>query len=162
MAQNEDDMSIDDVYQGLNVIPEGMTERGLIATTIHYLPPKVRDSLIFGGPTFLIMQGYQGYYVEVPCSPHHEEKIWELIALNFTTMKDLSTEEQMDVVAHEIAHYVLGHHVPTVKNPVSQEEEKRREIEADDLCEKWGFRRGYDKSDWPYTEPPWKAEKAKG
>ena len=50
--------------------------------------------------------------------------------------KELESRK-MDVIAHEIAHFVLGHHkLENCSNP-------KNEKEADDLIEKWGFKRVY-------------------
>jgi Zn-dependent peptidase ImmA (M78 family) len=56
-----------------------------------------------------------------------------LIILNFAAMEGKSEREKMAIIAHEIAHYVLGHHKPSCS--VADKAEK----EADDLIEKWGF-----------------------
>lgn len=45
-----------------------------------------------------------------------------------------------DIVAHECAHIVLGHH----ENP-GTDSPRAREQEADDLSASWGFRRTYSK-----------------
>ena len=56
-------------------------------------------------------------------------------------MKDLSDNLKMNIIAHEIAHFVLGHHL----NPKG----KKSEEEADDLIAKWGFDRCYGKiAEW--------------
>jgi hypothetical protein len=56
------------------------------------------------------------------------------ILLNFANMRGMPEEEVMSVIAHEIAHFILGHfedyHKPW----------ENREKEADNLIEKWGFR----------------------
>lgn len=59
-----------------------------------------------------------------------------VIILNFSEMeKDrLSESRMMDTIAHEIAHFVLGH---LIAGGAEQERE------ADNLIEKWGFRRAY-------------------
>jgi len=54
------------------------------------------------------------------------------ILLNFTAMEKMSETAKMSIIAHEIAHFVLGHQKPNIK--VSEEE-------ADDLITKWGFKR---------------------
>jgi len=57
-----------------------------------------------------------------------------LIVLNFSEMKKGS---EMDTVAHEIAHFVLK----------QESGGKKSEKEADDLSEKWGFKRCYKSYD---------------
>jgi len=58
-----------------------------------------------------------------------------LILLNFANMRERSEEEIMSTIAHEIAHFILGHFDDVHKSS------KDKEKEADDLIEKWGFRR---------------------
>ena len=60
------------------------------------------------------------------------------ILLNFANMRERSEEEIMSVIAHEIVHFILGHFDDYRK---SREDKER---EADDLAEKWGFRRAYN------------------
>ncbi len=56
------------------------------------------------------------------------------IILNFRRCRK---DRKMDVTAHEIAHFILGHHLKKNTNRGIIERE------AEDLAEKWGFRRGY-------------------
>jgi len=56
------------------------------------------------------------------------------IILNFRKCRK---DGKMDVTAHEIAHFILGHHLK--KNTKRGVIEK----ETEDLAEKWGFQRGY-------------------
>ncbi len=60
----------------------------------------------------------------------------DLILLNFALMdKDEYDKEKMRfIVAHEIAHIHLEHHIESVI-PL-----ERKEKEADDLAEEWGFK----------------------
>ncbi len=58
-----------------------------------------------------------------------------LIILN---LKYVKNTQKMDVIAHEIAHYVLGHDDP-YHTGTWQEDERA----ADDLAERWGFNRSY-------------------
>jgi hypothetical protein len=60
------------------------------------------------------------------------------ILLNFANMREKSETEKMSIIAHEIAHFILGH-----KEICSPEENTQQEKEADDLIEKWGFKRAY-------------------
>ena len=55
-----------------------------------------------------------------------------VIVLNFSEMKK---GRELDIIAHEIAHFILGHH-KSQNNPSN-------EREADDLTEEWGFKRAY-------------------
>ncbi|MFQ5788341.1 MAG: ImmA/IrrE family metallo-endopeptidase [Thermodesulfobacteriota bacterium] len=56
------------------------------------------------------------------------------IILNFRKCRK---DRKMDVTAHEIAHFILGHHLKKNTNRGIIERE------AEELAEKWGFRRGY-------------------
>ncbi len=56
------------------------------------------------------------------------------IILNFRRCRK---DRKMDVTAHEIAHFILGHHLKKNINRGIIEKE------AEDLAVKWGFKRGY-------------------
>ncbi len=56
------------------------------------------------------------------------------IILNFRKCRK---DRKMDVTAHEIAHFILGHHLKKNINRGIVEKE------AEDLAVKWGFKRGY-------------------
>ena len=56
------------------------------------------------------------------------------IILNF---KRCRKDRKMDVTSHEIAHFILGHHLKKNTNRGIIEKE------AEDLAVKWGFKRGY-------------------
>jgi hypothetical protein len=58
------------------------------------------------------------------------------IILNFAAMRGKSEADKMNTIAHEIAHFILGHNG---YNP----RERNVEKETDDLIEKWGFKRKY-------------------
>ena len=60
--------------------------------------------------------------------------VQSFIILNF---KHVKNSKKMDLVAHEIAHFILDHHrLDNRSNPNNEEN-------ADDLAEKWGFKRSY-------------------
>ena len=65
---------------------------------------------------------------------YHGQIVLHFIILNF---KKYPKERKMDVTAHEIAHFILGHHRKKKTNMGVIERE------ADDLAESWGFKRGY-------------------
>jgi Zn-dependent peptidase ImmA (M78 family) len=68
-------------------------------------------------------------------------QFWQpLIFINFSEMKKLSKKRKMNIVAHEIAHFILNHHL---KNCSKMKDGMRLEKEADDLIVKWGFKREY-------------------
>lgn len=61
------------------------------------------------------------------------------ILINFSEMDrdNLDEEEMRSIVAHEIAHFILGHHRSGSWTGSGSEEE------TDDLIVKWGFKRAY-------------------
>jgi Zn-dependent peptidase ImmA (M78 family) len=65
-----------------------------------------------------------------------EGLIAPVIFLNFLVIWDEDEEEQMTIVAHEAAHFILGHHL-------LEHADFSCEKEADNLAEKWGFQRAY-------------------
>ena len=62
-----------------------------------------------------------------------------IIILNFQEMKK---GHEMDTIAHEIAHFILGHNKPKKRS------DGKIEREADNLTEKWGFKRAYTKEQY--------------
>jgi len=58
-----------------------------------------------------------------------------IILLNFKGVR--KEENKMSTIAHEIAHIILGHH------EIEGSTDKYKERQADDLTEKWGFKRNY-------------------
>ena len=70
------------------------------------------------------------YYIKLPQS---------LIFLNFKGR--MSKSYKMNLIAHEIAHVILGHH-KNIKS-VTSLKSRMREKQADNLIEKWGFKRTY-------------------
>jgi len=104
----------------------------LVAETLLKLPKKVRRKVL-DEAYFIVVAGYHGRVEKLHFIMNSEMPV---ILLNFSEMeKDgLSESRMMDTVAHEIAHFVLGHMVAGGAE---------REKEADDLIEKWGFRRAY-------------------
>jgi len=65
---------------------------------------------------------------------YHGQIVLHFIILNF---RKCPKERKMDITAHEIAHFILGHHRKKKTNIGVMERE------ADDLAESWGFKRGY-------------------
>lgn len=124
----------------------------LIAETLQRIPARVRTK-IFDGAAFVLMNGLygiviNGYFnriiskkdlVELPAIGAVVVTVRQgLIFLNFGEMKKLSKKRKMNIIAHEIAHFVLKHHL---KTSVTAKEGINMEKEADDLIVKWGFDR---------------------
>lgn len=129
-------------------------DKTLIAETLQKLPARVRNKVL-DKAVFVLMNGLygtviNGYFsriiskkelVELPAIDAVEVPVRQsLIFLNFSEMKKLSKKRKMNITAHEIAHFVLNHHL---KTSVSRKEGIKMEKEADDLIVKWGFSREY-------------------
>jgi hypothetical protein len=132
----------------------------LIVKTLLKLPKAVRRKVL-DEVTFIIMGEAWGTVTEVNLTPLVIRKLIEagklnpnnrnssirysallktkmslpLIFLNFAAMKKESESDGMDTMAHEIAHFILGH------GSISSNPEAEKE--TDDLAEKWGFNRSY-------------------
>lgn len=147
-SQIEYENSFTGVYNNLKFFgdtDEDEKRKRIVAETLLKLPYKIRkktlDDVLFismstAGVTFRfegsvrlrkkdftqIGEFYQGQ-IEL-----------HFIILNFRRCRK---DRKMDVTAHEIAHFILGHHLKKNTNRGIIERE------AEDLAEKWGFRRGY-------------------
>jgi hypothetical protein len=118
----------------------------LIAKTLLKLPKEIREKVL-DEVTFVFTRAAGTIVTPVFVKCVEKEELERLpsrdaivkikapmIVLNFSEMKisGMKKYTEMDVIAHEIAHFVLGHKTGGGSN---------REREADDLCEKWGFNR---------------------
>jgi hypothetical protein len=133
----------------------------LIAKTVQRLPKDVREKVL-EDVCFIVAGGVNGMAFSVNVS----SCVWKALAstgelglgedpsvrlsaierakpkaafilLNFANMRGMPEERVMSVIAHEIAHFILGHFDATCKS-------RDMEREADDLAERWGFKRAYD------------------
>jgi len=77
-------------------------------------------------------------YFPVPLNTKEIRRI--VILLNFALMKNegKTDSDMMDTVAHEVAHIILGHH------DIKGHDDPAGEKAADNLTEKWGFKRAYN------------------
>lgn len=120
----------------------------LITKTLLKLPKKIRKKVL-REVTFVIMQAL-GTIMKVRFSDVIKEKNIKKIGnnirvafervfifLNFPLIRKRKKSEfsMMSAVAHEIAHFILGHHGLT--------SDQKAERKADNLIEKWGFKRVY-------------------
>ena len=152
--------SVDGVLYDLAVVGD-VTEvdeesRFLIARTLLKLPKNVRRRVL-EEVTFVIAGEACGTLVELNLGAYVMDRLVKsgkidprnkassvtysdllnmnislpLIILNFAAMEGKSEREKMAIIAHEIAHYVLGHHKPFCSGG------DKAEKEADDLIEKW-------------------------
>ena len=121
----------------------------LIAETLLRLPDEVMKKVL-REVYFIVVpfcRGYSGIYrysiflkqdrIKKTPTGYRVRVAKPLIFLNFEKMKKEPKSSRMSTVAHEVAHFILDH-------------DKRRglfnpavEKEADDLTEKWGFKRAY-------------------
>jgi len=140
--------SVEGVLYDLSIIGDRLLDddgdKVLIAKTLLKLPDKIRKKVL-DKVLFVIMRAC-GTVENLKLSKVAKKEEFEfeaekmskvtieqpLVILNFSEMKNGS---EMDTIAHEIAHFILGHHI-NQSNP-------NNETEADDLVEKWGFKRAY-------------------
>ena len=146
--------SLEGILQHLRIWGEAATEdkenKGIIAETLLKLPYKVRMETL-SEVVFVIVTAHglttKAIFpivlskgdIKQKGETYHTIVEHPLIILNFK--KRMSKSRKMDTIAHEIAHFILGHH--KTHNPTK----KRRNInerKADDLAEKWGFKRCYE------------------
>ena len=136
-------MTISDILYNLFFAPPPFNEQGekswvLIARVISNLPEDIQEKVL-DELGFICLDGVHGQYDmltlpkgikkgDVNCSK-------PIVYLNFDSMKRKSEIRKMSIVAHEIAHFILKHH----KTNGGEKDERA----ADDLCESWGFKRGY-------------------
>lgn len=153
---------LEDIYYSLKIIDseEGKDGYGkkLIAETIIKLPKGVRNKLFEGdGVIFIFSYSSAGFVRSLNfMKPILKDTLsvdsdgnkylqfeQPIIFLNFNQMRK---GREKDAVAHEIAHFFLGHYkMKKIIDP-------RCEREADDLTEKWGFRRSYTEKDYKRFE----------
>ncbi len=153
---------LEDIYYSLKIIDseEGKDGYGkkLIAETIIKLPKRVRNKIFEGeGVVFIFSYSSAGFVRSLnftkpilkdtlsvdPNGNKYLQFEQPIIFLNFNQMRK---GREKDAVAHEIAHFFLGHYkIKKIIDP-------RCEREADDLTEKWGFKRYYSKRDYKILE----------
>lgn len=120
----------------------------LIAKTLQRIPKKMRDKVL-SKVMFFQITGYGTVgklYIPVPPKTKIVEQYY--IFLNFSLMKNEKGTESymMDTVAHEVAHFILGHY------RLNPDGHKMDERHADDLIEKWGFKRIYKEAEYKWFE----------
>jgi hypothetical protein len=120
------------------VLPQTATEadRTLIAETLLKLPREVREKVLVEKVIFVTIPKVAGWIRRLPA----QRSPW-MIFLNFPAMSDRSKSRRMDLIAHEVAHFVLGH-----------TEGGKSERMADALSEKWGFKPIYRERDYRALE----------
>ena len=126
-------------------------DKVLIAETLLRMPRRIRTKVL-REVVFVMMDDMAGTVIDASFIKSIEKKEFRkigekyhanitqpMILLNFYSMKK-SKQGKMATIAHEIAHFILGHHKSDSKDP-------KNERHADDLIEKWGFKRTYRESD---------------
>jgi hypothetical protein len=145
--------SLEGILQHLRIWGEAATEdkenKGIIAETLLKLPYKARretlDEVVFVIVTAHGLTTKATFPIvlskgDIKQKGKTYQTIIEhpLIVLNFKTR--MSKSRKMDTIAHEIAHFILGHH--KIRNLTNQRK-IINEQKADDQAEKWGFKRCY-------------------
>ncbi len=146
--------SLEGTLQHLRIWGESATEdkenKGIIAETLLRLPYKVRMETL-SEVVFVIVTAH-GLTTKATFpivlskgdakqkgEAYHTTIEHPLIVLNFK--KRMSKSRKMDTIAHEVAHFILGHY--KVSNLTNQRK-LTNERKADDQAEKWGFKRRYE------------------
>lgn len=122
-------------------------DENLIVETLLKLPERIREKVI-DKVVFILMHDTYGTvtigHLQKKIRKKESEEVGDfysvhikqaLILLNFSLMKKKSKFFKMSTIAHEIAHFVLGN----LNMPGKSNDERC----ADDLTEKWGFKRAY-------------------
>ncbi len=149
-AENSKEVIYDNLYI-LNETPIEDTEYiELIIKTIQRLPIRIRKRvlnnvrfILINATTYGACRGLNFNEVVTDVKKigkgYLVRKRIHLILLNFYAMEQnkKSKKYMMKVIAHEIAHYILGH------SHMSKRGRPNNERDADDLIEKWGFKRFY-------------------
>lgn len=121
------------IHYNLNVLGgayESDDMQILIAKTIFRLPKELWEQVSME-IIFICCDGIYGQYEYWNWSPLRVGKPFHFIILNLSGIADV--EEKFFVIAHEIAHFILGHYFGNIKD------DQDIENEADQLCKKWGF-----------------------
>jgi len=108
--------------------------RRMMIETLLRLPETVRRRVL-DEVVFIVMGDVIGHHFNMVL---REAQTLNLISLNFHAMRRWSQVKIRQTIAHEIAHFILGH-----GGHGGLDAEK----EADDLCELWGFGRVYNSYD---------------
>ncbi len=146
--------SLEGILQHLRIWGEAATENkennGIIAETLLKLPYKIRMETL-SEVVFVIVTAHglttkatfpivlSKGDIKQKGETYHTIIEHPLIVLNFK--KRMNKSRKMDTIAHEIAHFILGHH-KTLKR--TKQRKNINERKADDQAEKWGFRRCYE------------------
>jgi hypothetical protein len=129
--------SIEGINYSLNVFGEVLREdvrhRVLICGTLQRLPKGVRRRVLEEVSFIIVDKDLLGHTFQMTLLPSENRIVLHFILLNFGAMDEEPEEKIESIIAHEIAHHVLGH--------ASLFADPDKEKKADDLCERWGFGR---------------------
>ena len=149
--------SYDGIYYQLPCLStpsDDRDEKKIIAKTLERLPVEIREEVIT--EVIFIYSSWSGFVSQIFISQHLKDSEIKkdyfgdyieiqqpIIILNF---KEMEKNREMDYIAHEIAHFILRHYsMENRNNPYN-------EREADNLIDKWGFKRIYKKKDYQNFE----------
>lgn len=138
--------SIDGIAENINIEGSYVEEdRRIIAETLLKLPHKDRINTL-EEVVFVYMEDLYGLATGFVHTIRVKKDVFEqlredyitqvekpLIILNFN--RKIARSKKIEIIAHEIAHFILGHYRFINHSRLDKEEE------ADDLIEKWGFKR---------------------
>jgi len=146
--------SLEGILQHLRIWGEAATEdknnKSIIAETLLKLPYKVKMETLCE-VVFVIVTAHglttkatfpivlSKGDIKQKGDTYHSIVEHPLIVLNFK--KRMSKSRKMDTIAHEVAHFILGHH--KVRN-LTDQRKIINERKADDQAEKWGFKRYHE------------------
>jgi len=147
--------SFESIYQELEVFSGSTTDddrtHGLIVKTLLRLPYDVREKTI--DEVLFIFGSNKGEVLTISFPVVITKDKFQSIGKNYITRitqpvimlnfeKDDTDAVKMNAIAHEIAHFYLGH-LDRRDNMDAYVPERTEERQADDLAEKWGFERSY-------------------
>lgn len=136
MAHNDYDDSPEAIYDDLGDLLVGNDhDRTMVALTLSRIPQDVR-CLVMDCVQF-IQAGPASTSGTIARLRVKEPSEVYFVVLNFP--ESMTDEARQDTVAHEIAHIVAGHDRFGMNGNTARSDE----VEADNLCESWGFNRVY-------------------
>ncbi len=133
--------SIEGILYDLQMIGDATVEddrnKILIAKILIALPEEIRNKVL-SEVLFVLLEVYGiAGCLSIPVPKGCKNIEQPFILLNFSLIEKQSENCKKDFIAHEIAHFILGHHKSMTYDPLA-------ERKADDLVEKWGFNRVYN------------------
>jgi len=146
--------SLEGIWENLNwhADPSIVTERykKIVCKTLQKIPKETRDKIL-EKTLFLTDTGWGCVHELCFPVPLKAEIIKQtVVTFNFSNMEHekISEESMMDVIAHECAHVILGHHT------MEKHSNGFNEREADNLSKKWGFKGTYTEKMLKEVEKP--------